>query len=433
MIFDQYSKIEDDKKLPICTNVFTKTMGLPCSHQIEKLLAQNECIPIESIHTQWLLQPAESVIVEPTEHPTLELLISEFHLKFENALPHEQENLLQQMKDLIETVPLQLSNPTVAKVCGRPTGAKNKSSTQRDLSEFEHVMQSLKIRKCSHCQKEGHNKRTCPDMKRNTLKDEHNDEDSFTILSNHDIKSIRQIELGSVVCNNDEHGDSISVHSDVSTNSANGAVSKSIAVPEMYEFCLSDITDVKGDGHCGFRAAAFILYETEDRWMDIRLLLKKQFEQQFDFYTDFFLYKTTKSQQDFIAKIEHEGEGSATRKQWFISPEMSQILADATRRIVVVINNRCQYKCNTFLPLFGSFRLNEEPITLVNMNGNHWVAAKMNDKYLPPLDLAWTHERTRQWSRTVLKKVESKMNLWREHFPVPRTRNAGFVDISVDV
>ncbi|HEY9302523.1 MAG TPA: transposase, partial [Phormidium sp.] len=116
LIFDQYSKIEDDKKLPICTNVFTKTMGLPCSHQIEKLLAQNECIPIESIHTQWLLQPAESVIVEPTEHPTLELLISEFHLKFENALPHEQENLLQQMKDLIETVPLQLSDPTVAKV-----------------------------------------------------------------------------------------------------------------------------------------------------------------------------------------------------------------------------------------------------------------------------------------------------------------------------
>ncbi|HEY9302380.1 MAG TPA: OTU domain-containing protein [Phormidium sp.] len=197
---------------------------------------------------------------------------------------------------------------------------------------------------------------------------------------------------------------------------------------------MSDLIDVRGDGHCGFRAAAHILFESEEKWLEVRSLLVDQYKLKFKYYNDFFLYHSKREQDEFLQKIQHEGQGRVTRKKWFISPEMTQILADATSRIVVVINNKCEYKCNTFLPLFGEWNVDSPPITLVNFNGNHWVAGTISDDYLPPLDLAQVPNKALTWTRQQLELVESKMNKWREIFPPPKTtRNATLVDLSGDV
>ncbi|CAG8817424.1 11229_t:CDS:1, partial [Racocetra persica] len=51
--------------------------------------------------------------------------------------------------------------PQIQHMKGHPVGAKNKSSTQRDLSSFKLIETERLTNKCSLCQKTGHNSRTC--------------------------------------------------------------------------------------------------------------------------------------------------------------------------------------------------------------------------------------------------------------------------------
>jgi hypothetical protein len=39
--------------LSICTNIFTRTMGLPCAHRIASLLSTHQPIPLSDIHQFW--------------------------------------------------------------------------------------------------------------------------------------------------------------------------------------------------------------------------------------------------------------------------------------------------------------------------------------------------------------------------------------------
>lgn len=55
-ISEQVSKAKratDLAPLPLCTNTFTRTMGLPCAHRISSLLESNKAIPLTDIHPFW--------------------------------------------------------------------------------------------------------------------------------------------------------------------------------------------------------------------------------------------------------------------------------------------------------------------------------------------------------------------------------------------
>src|SRR4051794_6678019 len=51
--------------LPVCTIAFRHSMGLPCAHQIEELLQQNQVLQLDDIHPHWHLKPQIPITMQP--------------------------------------------------------------------------------------------------------------------------------------------------------------------------------------------------------------------------------------------------------------------------------------------------------------------------------------------------------------------------------
>jgi hypothetical protein len=59
--------------LPPCTNIFTRTMGLPCAHRISSLLERSEAIPLTDIHPFWRIGLSEESEYLPLLEPLIPL------------------------------------------------------------------------------------------------------------------------------------------------------------------------------------------------------------------------------------------------------------------------------------------------------------------------------------------------------------------------
>ncbi|KAJ3454421.1 hypothetical protein MRS44_018315 [Fusarium solani] len=111
------------KELPACTGVFTKTLGLPCAHDLQPLLAQGHPLQLHHFHSHWHLQRSGTpqLIIEP--------------------------------RKLFDRLAASSTLPS--------------SSTQREPSAFEPIEKASQPRapsKCSRCHNHGHrmNSKTCP-------------------------------------------------------------------------------------------------------------------------------------------------------------------------------------------------------------------------------------------------------------------------------
>jgi hypothetical protein len=117
-----------NKPLEVCHRFNATVMGLPCSHDIRRLLDRNENLQLEHVKSQWYL-------VRPMAIPMVPV----------RAFVHVRE-------------------PRVVQGRGRPPGAINRATT-RDPSGHEIAEGEISGRMCSTCGKKGtgHNKRTCPE------------------------------------------------------------------------------------------------------------------------------------------------------------------------------------------------------------------------------------------------------------------------------
>ena len=145
--------------------------GLPCKHQIRLLVDSDGILDrARDIHRQWWLdktlfpQDPHDVILEDSGPQAQEMQdtppcprTAALDLVRQRLFEGNLSTSLVLASNIPQLLSVALRNPVpVTKKRGRPTGAKNKS-TKRDKSYFEHV----EGRKCSNCQKPGHNARTC--------------------------------------------------------------------------------------------------------------------------------------------------------------------------------------------------------------------------------------------------------------------------------
>jgi hypothetical protein len=69
-LWEQRQRLSNPDPLPRCTGTFTKTMGLPCAHQMQDRFRDNGTLLLADIHAHWYLLPlapaaAEPLILEP--------------------------------------------------------------------------------------------------------------------------------------------------------------------------------------------------------------------------------------------------------------------------------------------------------------------------------------------------------------------------------
>jgi hypothetical protein len=160
LLENQYQQAIQDQPDLICTNLFTRTYGLPCKHQIAEYLFLAQPIPLSTIHSQWILD--FNTANRLTQHEIDETSTTpltprkEFVETLINAVYGEtgSTNLMTRLQDVLNRPLDTIAEPQkVTRKRGRPAGAKNKST--REKSAFEYT------NKCGKCGGKGHNARTC--------------------------------------------------------------------------------------------------------------------------------------------------------------------------------------------------------------------------------------------------------------------------------
>ena len=147
-----------------CSNTFTQTMGIPCSHQIRQMRLNNTIFTINDFNKHWWLNQPE--ILAPAPRPEI-LSTSDTLLRIQRRsdllMPHHRQMFLSRLNEIIDG-DFEVHDPVTAPTRGRPT-----KSTRRDPSGFEYVEQSQSqvrssqgSRSCRVCNLSGHNARTCP-------------------------------------------------------------------------------------------------------------------------------------------------------------------------------------------------------------------------------------------------------------------------------
>ncbi|PTQ46629.1 hypothetical protein MARPO_0010s0039 [Marchantia polymorpha] len=143
-------QLNGNAKLPECTGVFRKTLGLPCAHDLAKIPA-GAGVLLTDVHPHWHLD--NPVVSEPATMSNITHTDIFFcHLRTIEAEylkwpPAKQAVASARIAELaIGQMPL-LANPLPVQPKGRPVGAKNKtkSSTKRELSAFEHVTKRARL------------------------------------------------------------------------------------------------------------------------------------------------------------------------------------------------------------------------------------------------------------------------------------------------
>ena len=180
---------------------------------------------------------------------------------------------------------------------------------------------------------------------------------------------------------------------------------------------MTSLSDVKPDGNCGFCVAAKYLDGNKDNWVSMRVLLIEQFKLHIDRYADMFSCRTKKAQKAFIGTIAHDGITFPPKSKWFTTPEMTQLLADTTNLVVVVLSSKLEYYCQTYIPMVGNPDTTKNSIVMLHENEVHWLLGNMDNTYLPPMALNWKSCIEMKVNKEVLNFLQPKFEKWRKRVP----------------
>ena len=128
------------------------------------------------------------------------------------------------------------------------------------------------------------------------------------------------------------------------------------------------------------------MYDTDEKCHNIRKEMLKQFLEDKKHYTTLF-------KNDLIAlkQVEHSLKCTSTAivgcEYWFKSPYMAYILADISRRPVIVLDNNSVKASMMFLPTLETVSDLSEPIVMTYVGDIHYMGriSKYNFIMCPPL------------------------------------------------
>ena len=159
-------------------------------------------------------------------------------------------------------------------------------------------------------------------------------------------------------------------------------------IPYIFRDYIDGIQNVIGDGNCGFRAVAVCLGLNEDKWLSIRHDLLEELHNDYSLYHGAFTSGFNELHESLCWNT-----SPAYEPHYMIMPLTGYLIASKFRVIVHCLSHEQSMTC---------FPLRKGPeecqphrtITLVNVNGNHYMSVFLKENYpMPPTTPYWNAHR----------------------------------------
>jgi hypothetical protein len=103
----QYMKVELGTMSPVCSGRFTKTMGLPCAHEMCKW--KNGTLPLDLIHSQWRIEGkvlsspvlSASTALYNDSDDTFHIMLEELRTKYQEWPTFKKEVAREKISELL--------------------------------------------------------------------------------------------------------------------------------------------------------------------------------------------------------------------------------------------------------------------------------------------------------------------------------------------
>ncbi|KNF03936.1 hypothetical protein PSTG_03022 [Puccinia striiformis f. sp. tritici PST-78] len=171
---------------------------------------------------------------------------------------------------------------------------------------------------------------------------------------------------------------------------------------------ISVITNVSGDGNCGFRAAAVSMGHPEDDWAQIRSDMKDEMEANPFYSNEKYLDNVWgKNKQDLKDSLGYAEEGQAPKKYWMTFPAHGHLLADTYQRPVVLFSEHSA----VFLPLSHP-PTSLSPICMLLISEiPHFISFDFKDELWPsPMVDSWwkpyATEESKAWKEAIQPNLD---------------------------
>jgi histone-lysine N-methyltransferase SETD2 len=181
---------------------------------------------------------------------------------------------------------------------------------------------------------------------------------------------------------------------------------------------FDDIINGKGDGHCGFRAAALLLGKSVDDHTTIRLDLITELNRNRAQYLKLY---GGKERFDYIMNALTPmtgGDGSAPREKWMTVPDMLFLLAQRYKHVIALLIGKDRYS-KTYFPLECEPTSAERLICLAWANDNHFMTVRLKPgSPLPPTSEMWVGHRCEnasKWPDRYTDRMSAYNDLMRVH------------------
>ncbi|XP_058223227.1 uncharacterized protein LOC131332936 [Rhododendron vialii] len=196
-------------------------------------------------------------------------------------------------------------------------------------------------------------------------------------------------------------------------------------LPRAYQHYISHINDVRGDGHCGFRAIAAHIGYGEDRWAQVRRDLINEIEQNMDLYNA--LYPEI-GWADYLIRSLNYFEDSAPDEYWMDAMSMGVVIASAYN-LVLHTFNALPSGCFTHFPLRSPPVPAQEriEIAIARVGNNHFVQLFLQPHYPVPSYPIWWWNNSSDEAKRWAARYATRISLWQEIMETrPRGTEAEF-------
>ncbi|EFP92211.2 uncharacterized protein PGTG_18108 [Puccinia graminis f. sp. tritici CRL 75-36-700-3] len=152
-------------------------------------------------------------------------------------------------------------------------------------------------------------------------------------------------------------------------------------LPDFIQPHVEKFENVKSDGHCGFRAAAFCFGKGKGSFLNIQNQLDDEITERKDFYLKIGCFENSKQWENTLARIKTNSAAPVGEEHWMSMPMTAEPLANAFSTPVFYFSKTGS---QGFFPLFTPAN-NNPPIFIAFIpESSHFVALTLKDPLNSP-------------------------------------------------